>query len=136
MPDMPSVSWDPVAGCVFCELRVKGDRPVLARTSSFFAVPDKFPVNSGHTLLIPYRHICRLRDLTSEEFADFKKILEIVQDELAQRGAEGFNIGINEGEVAGQTVGHLHIHVIPRYSGDVESPRGGVRNLKPAMVEY
>ena len=130
------MSWDPVAGCIFCDLRVKGDRPVLARTSSFFAVNDKFPVNAGHTLLIPYRHICRLRDLSSDEIADFKLILEIVQDNLINKGAEGFNIGINEGEVAGQTVGHLHIHVIPRYKGDVESPRGGVRNLKPALVEY
>jgi len=133
---MPSVSWNPVAGCVFCDLRVKSDRPVLARTNSFFAVHDKFPVNTGHTLLIPYGHVCRLRDLSSDEFADFKKILEIVQDDLTSKGAEGFNIGINEGEVAGQTVGHLHIHVIPRYKGDVESPRGGVRNLKPALVEY
>lgn len=133
---MPSVNWAPVAGCIFCELRVNSDRPVLAHTNSFFAVPDKYPVNSGHTLLIPFQHISRLRDLNSDEFADFKKILEIVQDELSHRGAEGFNIGINEGEVAGQTIGHLHIHVIPRYRGDVESPRGGVRNLKPALVEY
>ena len=136
MPDLPTVSWGPVAGCIFCDLSVKSDRPVLARTKSFFAVNDKFPVNAGHTLLIPHRHVCRLRDLTSDEFADFKLILEIVQDELTSKGAEGFNIGINEGEVAGQTVGHLHIHVIPRYKGDVEFPRGGVRNLKPALVEY
>lgn len=133
---MPSVSWDPVTGCIFCDLRVKGDRPVLARTNSFFAVHDRYPVNNGHTLLIPYRHVCRLRDLSGDEFADFKRILEIVQDELISSGAEGFNIGINEGEVAGQTIGHLHIHVIPRYKGDVESPRGGVRNVKPALVEY
>lgn len=133
---MPTVSWDPAAGCIFCDLRVKGDRPVLARTNSFFAVHDKYPVNTGHTLLIPYRHICRLRDLSNDELADFKHILEIVQDNLTGKGAEGFNIGINEGEVAGQTIGHLHIHVIPRYKGDVESPRGGVRNLKPALVEY
>lgn len=133
---MPAVSRAPVTGCIFCDLRGKGDRPVLARTNSFFAVHDKYPVNTGHTLLISYRHVCRLRDLSSDEFADFKQILEIVQDELTGKGAEGFNIGINEGEVAGQTIGHLHIHVIPRYRGDVESPRGGVRNLKPALVEY
>jgi len=133
---MPSLSPIPVPGCVFCDLRVNSDRPVLARTKSFFAVSDRFPVNVGHTLLIPDRHVCRLRDLSGEEFADFKRILEIVQDGLLGRGAEGFNIGINEGEVAGQTIGHLHIHVIPRYKGDVESPRGGIRNLKPALVEY
>jgi len=133
---MPSVSWDSVAGCIFCDLTVKGDRPVLARSGFFFAVHDKYPVNTGHTLLIPHRHVCRLRDLSNDEFADFKEILATVQDELTSKGAEGFNIGINEGEVAGQTVDHLHIHVIPRYPGDVESPRGGIRNLKPALVEY
>jgi diadenosine tetraphosphate (Ap4A) HIT family hydrolase len=130
------MSWNSVAECIFCDLEGKSDRPLLARSSSFFAVHDKYPVNSGHTLVIPFRHVCRLRDLNSDELEDFKKILEVVQDELTHRGAEGFNIGINEGEVAGQTVDHLHIHVIPRYRGDVESPRGGIRNLKPALVEY
>ncbi len=86
--------------------------------------------------MIPYRHVSRLRDLTVEEFSEFREILETVQDELAAQNAEGFNIGVNEGEVAGQTVSHLHIHVIPRYRGDVESPRGGIRNLKAALVEY
>jgi diadenosine tetraphosphate (Ap4A) HIT family hydrolase len=133
---MQSMCSNTAAGCIFCDLRGKSDRPVLARTESFFAVNDRYPVNVGHTLLIPDRHVCRLRDLSVEEFADFKRILEVVQDTLMKQGAEGFNIGINEGEVAGQTVGHLHIHVIPRYRGDVESPRGGVRNLKPALVEY
>jgi diadenosine tetraphosphate (Ap4A) HIT family hydrolase len=125
-----------VKGCVFCELREKADRPVLARTASFFAVRDKYPVSVGHTLLIPYRHVSRLRDLSTEEFAELKEILQTIQDDLTQQHAEGFNIGVNEGEVAGQTVSHLHVHVIPRYPGDVQSPRGGIRNLKSALVEY
>lgn len=125
-----------VAECVFCELQQKNDRPILARTRSFFAVKDKYPVNEGHTLVIPYRHVSRLRDLTVEEFCELRGILQTVQDKLAAQNAEGFNIGVNEGEVAGQTVPHLHIHVIPRYRGDVESPRGGIRNLKAALVEY
>lgn len=125
-----------VAECVFCELRQKNDRPIVARTRSFFAVTDKYPVNVGHTLIIPFRHVSRLRDLTVDEFAELKEILEAVQDQLSDRNAEGFNIGVNEGDVAGQTVSHLHVHVIPRYKGDVDSPRGGVRNLKPALVEY
>jgi len=126
-----------VAECVFCELQEENDRPILVCTRSFFAVNDKYPVNAGHTLIIPFRHVSRLRDLTVEEFAELRDILETVQDELlAAQNAEGFNIGVNEGEVAGQTVPHLHIHVIPRYRGDVESPRGGIRNLKAALVEY
>jgi diadenosine tetraphosphate (Ap4A) HIT family hydrolase len=125
-----------VAECVFCELREKNDRPILARTPSFFAIDDKYPVNVGHTLIIPFRHVRRLRDLTVPEFAELKEILEIVQNRLTDQNAEGFNIGVNEGDAAGQTVSHLHVHVIPRYAGDVESPRGGIRNLKSALVEY
>lgn len=125
-----------VAECVFCELQEENDRPILVCTRSFFAVNDRYPVNAGHTLIIPFRHVSRLRDLTVEEFGELRDILETVQDELAVQNAEGFNIGVNEGEVAGQTVPHLHIHVIPRYRGDVESPRGGIRNLKAALVEY
>jgi diadenosine tetraphosphate (Ap4A) HIT family hydrolase len=133
---MSPMSMPTVAECIFCGVQRKGDRPILARTRSFFAVNDKYPVNVGHTLVIPYRHVSRLRDLTVEEFAELRDILETVQDELAAQNAEGFNIGVNEGEAAGQTVPHLHIHVIPRYRGDVESPRGGIRNLKAALVEY
>jgi diadenosine tetraphosphate (Ap4A) HIT family hydrolase len=125
-----------IAECVFCELRQKNDRPIVARTRSFFAVNDKYPVNVGHTLIIPFRHVSRLRDLTVDEFAELKEILEAVQNQLSDRNAEGFNIGVNEGDVAGQTVSHLHVHVIPRYAGDVEHPRGGIRNLKNALVEY
>lgn len=125
-----------IAECVFCELREKNDRPILTRTPSFFAIDDKYPVNVGHTLIIPFRHVRRLRDLTAQEFAELKEILEIVQNRLTDQNAEGFNIGVNEGDAAGQTVSHLHVHVIPRYAGDVESPRGGIRNLKTALVEY
>jgi diadenosine tetraphosphate (Ap4A) HIT family hydrolase len=133
---MPPMKMRAVADCVFCEIDQRNDRPILARCRSFFAVNDKYPVNVGHTLVIPYRHVSRLRDLTVEEFGELREILETVQDELAAQSAEGFNIGVNEGEAAGQTVPHLHIHVIPRYKGDVKSPRGGIRNLKPALVEY
>jgi diadenosine tetraphosphate (Ap4A) HIT family hydrolase len=133
---MSSVNKNTVKGCAFCDLSNENDRPTRARTKSFFAVDDKYPVNVGHTLLIPFRHVSRLRDLTVDEFADLKEILEIVQGHLANQNAEGFNIGVNEGEVAGQTIPHLHIHVIPRYPGDVEHPRGGIRNLKSALVEY
>lgn len=133
---MSSINGKPVTGCIFCELQRQSDRPAKAHAASFFAVEDKYPVNIGHTLLIPYRHVSRLRDLTAEEFVDLKQILQIVQEQLAAENAEGFNIGVNEGEVAGQTIAHLHIHVIPRYAGDVERPRGGIRNLKSALVDY
>src|SRR2546425_9432294 len=97
------MSMPTVAECIFCDVQRKDDRPILARTPSFFAVNDKYPVNVGHTLVIPYRHVSRLRDLTVEEFVELRDILETVQDKLAAQNAEGFNIGVNEGEVAGPT---------------------------------
>ena len=136
MLDMPLMKKHVTFSCLFCGLREGNARPVTARTPAFFAVEDKYPVNVGHTLVIPARHVARMRDLTVAEFAELKQILEIVQDQLTEQNAEGFNIGVNEGEVAGQTVSHLHIHVIPRYSGDVAQPRGGVRNIKSALVAY
>jgi diadenosine tetraphosphate (Ap4A) HIT family hydrolase len=103
----------------------------------FFAVEDQFPVNPGHTLLIPKRHVSRFTDLKDNELLSFAHLLKDVQVVLtAQRPVDGFNIGINEGNAAGQTIEHLHVHLIPRFAGDVESPRGGIRNLKPALVAY
>jgi diadenosine tetraphosphate (Ap4A) HIT family hydrolase len=133
---MSSMTENNLAECAFCQLREGIDRPLLVRSKHFFAVKDKFPVNVGHTLLIPFRHVSRMRELAIDEFIDLKEILQIVQDDLEGQKADGFNIGVNEGEVAGQTIAHLHIHVIPRYRGDVESPRGGIRNLKTSLVEY
>jgi len=122
--------------CVFCSLKSDPQRPVMAENDSFFAVRDKFPVNVGHTLLIPTRHVNRLRDLREQELPKLWELLRLVQERLEVQGAQGFNVGVNEGEVAGQTVPHLHVHVIPRYVGDVEVPRGGIRNLKKALIEY
>lgn len=133
---MPFVNETKSSACIFCAMADGQDRPIVARTPRFFAVRDKYPVSVGHTLLIPNRHVSRLGDLAIDEFTDLREILRIVQVELAAENAEGFNIGVNEGEVAGQTVAHLHVHVIPRYTGDVASPRGGIRNLKAALVEY
>ena len=133
---MPSMTRRVPVDCLFCGLREGNGRRITACTPSFFAVEDKYPVNVGHTLVIPVRHVARMRDLTAAEFAELKEVLEIVQDQLTDQNAEGFNIGVNEGEVAGQTVSHLHIHVIPRYTGDVAQPRGGVRNIKSALVAY
>jgi ATP adenylyltransferase len=125
MTDTLSVISEPVPGCVFCEQVFKRDRPVMARTSAFFAIPGNEPISSGHTLLIPYGHISRLCDLSRDEFADFKRILGIVENNLAQQGAEDqFNIIIIEGEASSQTYGHLQIHVFPRCRPDIEPPRG------------
>ena len=98
---------------------------------------DKFPVNEGHVLIIPKRHIASLFDITEEEGMGIWKLLEEVKEELNKRfHPVGYNVGVNVGAAAGQTVFHLHVHVIPRYQGDVSDPRGGIRNIKKSLVPY
>jgi len=101
------------------------------------AIYDNFPVNKGHVLIIPKRHYASYFDATQDEITAFndlaKKVKELLDNNLRP---DGYNIGVNIGEAAGQTIFHLHIHVIPRYSGDVDNPRGGIRKLKKPLVEY
>ena len=102
-----------------------------------FAIYDKYPVNKGHVLIIPKRHFANYFDSTEEEIAAFYELIKKVKTLLDKDfRPDGYNIGININEAAGQTIFHLHIHLIPRYNGDVNNPRGGVRNLKKALVEY
>jgi diadenosine tetraphosphate (Ap4A) HIT family hydrolase len=101
------------------------------------AFKDGFPVNPGHTLLIPRRHVASLFELTAEEQAAVWALLPAVKERLdARHSPAGYNVGVNVGEAAGQTVGHAHVHVIPRYVGDVEDPRGGVRWVVPERAAY
>jgi diadenosine tetraphosphate (Ap4A) HIT family hydrolase len=119
--------------CVFCNL----DRAFLAETDLSRAFPDTFPVSQGHTLVIPKRHIETIWDMTNEEYADVFDLIRKVKDILkAEFDPDGFNVGVNCGEAAGQTVFHAHVHIIPRYIGDVPNPRGGVRNIIPGKGNY
>lgn len=137
VPETRRTGNQAMADCLFCSLLAVSTRPILAENELFFAVEDQFPVNPGHTLLIPKRHISRFTELHDEEILSFGRLLRDVEKTLAARHpVDGFNIGVNEGAAAGQTIEHLHIHVIPRFTGDVENPRGGIRNLKAALVEY
>jgi diadenosine tetraphosphate (Ap4A) HIT family hydrolase len=120
--------------CPFCSLQVSG---IIAANDFAVAVPDAFPVSPGHTLIIPRRHFASLFDATEDEKAALLGLLAETRERLLQeRSADGFNIGINDGAVAGQTVFHLHIHLIPRYRGDCTDPRGGVRKLFPDQSPY
>jgi diadenosine tetraphosphate (Ap4A) HIT family hydrolase len=102
-----------------------------------FAIYDTFPVNKGHVLVIPKRHFVNFFDATTEEVIALNDLLHEVKGLLdGELKSDGYNIGINIGEAAGQTIFHLHIHLIPRYNGDVENPRGGVRKIKKPLVEY
>ncbi len=98
---------------------------------------DSFPVSPGHALLVPKRHIPSWFDATSEEQAELMAGTEVARQEIEKmHQPDGFNIGINIGAAAGQTVPHLHVHVIPRYAGDVSDPRGGVRFVVPDKANY
>lgn len=120
-------------GCIFCQ--VKG--PVLAESELSVAVLDSFPVSKGHALVVPRRHAVTIWEMTAEEYADAFMLVREVKDVLQKKFApQGFNVGVNCGEAAGQSVFHAHIHVIPRYTGDVPMPKGGVRNVISAKGNY
>jgi diadenosine tetraphosphate (Ap4A) HIT family hydrolase len=120
--------------CIFCEL------PRQSFTSEdelTFTILDHFPVSSGHTLIIPKRHIESYFDATQEEVIALMSAVQQAKSQLDKEfDPDGYNIGLNNGVAAGQTVPHLHIHLIPRYKGDVEDPRGGVRWVIPEKANY
>jgi diadenosine tetraphosphate (Ap4A) HIT family hydrolase len=121
--------------CPFCARGHGGE--VLLAGEHAFAFLDAYPVNPGHCLIVPRRHAASYFELTPEEQADIWRLVSEVQHELKRRHApDGFNVGINIGVAAGQTVGHAHVHLIPRYAGDVPDPRGGVRWVLPARAAY
>ncbi|ABK17129.1 DEAD/DEAH box helicase family protein [Syntrophobacter fumaroxidans] len=120
--------------CPFCS---PDDHRVFYEGKLVFALWDGFPVAPGHALLVPKRHVATWFDATPEEREELLAATEVVRDHiLSHFEPAGFNLGINIGTAAGQTVFHLHLHVIPRYHGDVEDPTGGVRNVIPAKANY
>ncbi len=120
--------------CPFCSL--PADRFVL-ESEHAVAIRDGFPVSPGHTLIIPRRHVASFFDVTDAERADLMSLLVAARDDLERQSRPaGYNIGINDGVAAGQTVPHVHMHLIPRYEGDREDPRGGVRWVLPDKAAY
>lgn len=120
--------------CPFCELPPSR---IVAGDDLAVVVRDGFPVSPGHTLIIPRRHIGSFFDTSDAERAALLRLLaeaRLVLD--AEFHPAGYNIGINDGPAAGQTVAHLHIHLIPRYVGDIADPRGGVRWVLPERAKY
>jgi superfamily II DNA or RNA helicase/diadenosine tetraphosphate (Ap4A) HIT family hydrolase/HKD family nuclease len=109
----------------------------LAANDSAFAIADQFPVSPGHALVIPRRVIATWWEATAAERADVLALVDEVKDRLdTELGPDGYNVGFNSGAAAGQTIGHLHIHVIPRYRDDVPDPRGGIRHVIPGRGNY
>ncbi len=123
-------------GCIFCN---KTNCKVISSTKHFFIIRDTaYPVTKHHTLIITHRHVDDYFDLNKEEINDLDKILKNQKRELKQLDKEisAFNIGVNIGRDAGQSIMHCHIHLIPRRKGDVEDPRGGVRGVIPEKQKY
>ena len=120
--------------CPFCALAANR---IVAENDVAFAIPDAFPIADGHTLVIPKRHVASLFDLSDEEQSALWKLVAQVRAKLmADLNADGFNIGVNDGAAAGQTVMHAHVQVVPRRKGDSPDPRGGLRWIKPEKARY
>ena len=121
--------------CLFCN--IPQDR-IIAENEFAFAMRDGFPVTELHSLIIPKRHVYDYFGLTNEELFACNSLLNSLKNDILKidNTVEGFNIGMNSGEVAGQTIFHCHIHLIPRRQGDVENPRGGVRFVIPDKANY
>lgn len=123
------------SGCIFCN--PASDFELVTESALFYAVYDKFPVTNGHVLIIPKRHSRTFFELSFKEQIASVMLINRVKDILKERfNSDGFNVGFNCEAASGQTVFHTHIHVIPRYTGDMEDPRGGVRNVIPAKGNY
>src|SRR6516164_9949252 len=122
-----------LSGCVFCELQA--DR-VIASNALALAIRDNYPVTELHTLVIPKRHAPTFFELFEPERRSINQLLVGLRAEIVTKDASvtGFNIGINSGNTAGQTVDHAHVHLIPRRSGDVQDPRGGIRGVIPGKA--
>lgn len=122
--------------CPFCGIEVT-DR-IVERIGTVMAIKDNYPVTEHHMLIIPVRHAPDFFSLTSEERRDSESLILALRKRILKSDPDvtGFNIGVNCGVSAGQTIMHAHIHLIPRRDGDIPNPRGGVRGVIPDKMAY
>jgi diadenosine tetraphosphate (Ap4A) HIT family hydrolase len=120
--------------CPFCTLT---ESRVRFQSEQAVAVDDAYPVSPGHTLIIPRRHVGSYFELDEMERLGINRMLDQVQRDLAAKmKPDAYTIGINDGPAAGQSIPHVHVHLIPRYRGDRDNPRGGVRWVLPDKADY
>jgi diadenosine tetraphosphate (Ap4A) HIT family hydrolase len=121
--------------CLFCNIP---KNKIITENEFAYAIRDKFPVSEQHSLIIPKRHVDEYFNLTTDELIGCDLLLRLVREEIltVDDSVKGFNIGMNCGAVAGQTIFHCHIHLIPRRQGDVENPRGGIRHIIQGKGNY
>ncbi|WP_135304841.1 HIT family protein [Haloarcula amylovorans] len=126
---------DSSCDCVFCEVVAdKQSATVLLESEGYLCILDKYPVNEGHALVFPTEHIQYLQESNWEALNSF--LSEAIEEVNSRYEPDAMNIGINDGPEAGQTIPHLHWHIIPRYEGDIPDPTGGVRGVIPKQRKY
>ena len=126
---------DPNNPCLFCDSKNSG---IAHENDLAYASFDSYPVSDHHCLIIPKRHIKDYFDMTNDELIACNDLIQIVKKEILSKdvNVKGFNIGTNAGKIAGQSIMHCHIHLIPRREGDVDNPQGGVRSVIPNKQHY
>jgi diadenosine tetraphosphate (Ap4A) HIT family hydrolase len=124
--------------CVFCQIAQKEKKvEVIARFNHCFVIKDQYPVSPGHLLIIPYQHTESWFSSSTEVKEEIVDVLDKIKQLLdIEYHPDGYNIGMNCGKAAGQTVMHLHVHLIPRFKDDMNDPRGGVRGVIPSKQKY
>ncbi len=126
------VRSDGPADCLFCKLDDSSLNDILIESFSFVVRRDNFPVSKGHVEVVPRRHVESFFDLTATEIAEAYELMQDARKKIDDEfSPAAYTIGVNDGTAAGRTIDHLHIHLIPRYEGDVEDPRGGIRQILP-----
>ena len=126
---------DPNNPCLFCDSKKSG---IVHENDLAYANYDSYPVSDHHCLIIPKRHIKDYFDMNNDELIACNDLIQIVKNEILSKdvNVKGFNIGTNAGKIAGQSIMHCHIHLIPRREGDVDNPQGGVRSVIPNNQHY
>ncbi len=126
---------DPNNPCLFCDSKKSG---IAHENDLAYASYDTYPVSDHHCLIIPKRHIKHYFDMTNDELIACNDLIQIVKNEILSKdiNVKGFNVGTNAGKIAGQSIMHCHIHLIPRREGDVDNPQGGVRSVIPNKQHY
>ena len=126
---------DPNNPCLFCDSKKSG---IAHENDLAYASYDSYPVSDHHCLIIPKRHIKDYFDMTNDELIACNDLIQIVKNEVLSKdiNVKGFNVGTNAGKIAGQSIMHCHIHLIPRREGDVDNPQGGVRSVIPNKQHY
>ncbi|MDC0951118.1 HIT family protein [Candidatus Pelagibacter sp.] len=126
---------DPNNPCLFCNSKISG---IVHENDLAYASYDSYPVSEFHCLIIPKRHVIDYFELTDEELVACNDLIKVIKEEILikDKNVKAFNIGTNAGKIAGQSIMHCHIHLIPRREGDVENPQGGVRSVIPQKQHY